>query len=277
MFQTLTLFLVCIDAPVDLANAYELTLQKYHETKNELSLKNHENEQLRKEISVLNIRLGSARLAFTKKMSDYDNLLKDYKQMATKMEVVKALLSEKHVGDLKQYDSVQSIFNDLKGPPNASTPNPFEDRRSEESFLFDIPEDNTVLNDHVNHSQDRDIRNDEMIEQSSSQGSSHNEVQTNVKTLFQNSSLVNTDKTESPLPCLNETNDKKVTFDFPRQDLHFHNLQFKMVFKPNSLCASCGKKISFCSKAVVCLSCRSICHTACQKQLKLLPFPCRRQ
>lgn len=260
---SMLLFIECLDAPLTLANDYGITLQKYNETMNELSLKNQENEELLKQVNVLNIRLNSVRQAFTKKLSDYDNLMKDYKQMATKLAMVRTLLSDKHIRDLKHYDSVQSILKDLKELPNSSTS---ESSRSEDS---------TVIN--VSYNQARGNQNSQNLGRNSSINRSQGDDQTsNVtrKRIFENRPLGNTNEIESPRPPIQHTKDKMIRFAFPRQDQRYHKLQMKRVYKVNYTCASCNKKISFCSRAVFCLHCDSIFHTNCPQQLNV---PCVRQ
>ena len=65
---------------------------------------------------------------------------------------------------------------------------------------------------------------------------------------------------------------KKIRIDLTRLDKRPHNLLQKKIFKPMT-CVPCGKSINFCSKALVCLDCRTTCHITCQPQLGLPCIP----
>ncbi|KAH9395372.1 hypothetical protein TYRP_020689 [Tyrophagus putrescentiae] len=67
---------------------------------------------------------------------------------------------------------------------------------------------------------------------------------------------------------------KKIKLDLTRLDSRPHGqLQPKKIFKPNIICAPCGKTIGFCRKALLCADCHSVCHPSCASQLTLPCIP----
>lgn len=65
---------------------------------------------------------------------------------------------------------------------------------------------------------------------------------------------------------------RKVRLELDRLDKRKHTVQLKKVFKP-LVCVPCGKSITFCSKCVVCVDCRSVAHVHCEKDLGLPCIP----
>lgn len=267
-------------APIKLANDYEIIRKKYFNSLQELSLKNAEIEQLRKDAHLLNLHLTTVRQAYTRESSKYDSLMKDYKQLAKKVAAVQDLLNEersgKHISE--QHNSVLSILSDLKKIDGL----PVQDDsvNSDDSLLFDKSEDSlddfhaTVAKvskmDNIKSSAQIPVETESQVPKSTPSTSTAESLHSTPSLMKSTSSIAPNYGTY--MHRLNVMR-KGVKFDNERLDVRGHTFSQKKAFKPSTICGACGKNIGFCSSYLICNDCRGITHTS-EKCQSALPKPC---
>lgn len=241
------------DASVALANSYEKIRRKYNHVLTELFLLKHENEQLHGKLQVVNHQIGSVLKALTKKTSEY-NKLKDVKEkMSDKLRTIQTVVNEKET-----FKKPKSNFVNAKKP--LPEENDLEERsNSSESTVITNAYDDYIQNSIIGRCSSKTCDHCGRTSPSSS---------VSKPSLLENTRTIKSDQPSHQSHSMSKNN--KYGFS-NTQNFHCHKLQLKEVRTQNMICFPCGKRISFCSKAIFCYRCNTVCHQNCQQKLE---FPC---
>ncbi len=243
----------------------------------EISLTNVEKEQLQKDNHLLNLHLKTVRQAYTREISKYDTLMKDYKVLAKKVAAVQDVLNEEERSgkpNVERHNSVLSILSCLKDIHALHIND--DSNPSDDGLLFDKSEGSL---DDLHTTMAKVPRMD--IVQST--------TQIHVETESRPVAIPSTSNVDSPQIKLAKSAStvsnfgtymhrlnamrKGAKFDNERLDGREHTFHQKKAFKPSTICGACGKTIGFCTNYLICNDCHGITH-ATDKCKALLPKPC---
>ena len=256
-------------------------LRKIHcTTLKELQLKNDQIDELQKNNHLLNLHLATVRQAYTREISKYDTLLKDYKILTKKVASIQDLINEEELSgkpNLEHHSSVLSILSSLKKVQTFHDLN--DSNPSDDGLLFDKSDDSldNLLNTTVANVPKKDI--DQSCAQIDAETESRpvaipstSNVDSPQVKLKKSASTVSNFGANTSMHRLNAMR-KRTKFDNERLDVREHTFHQKKAFKPSTVCGACGKTISFCASYLVCTDCHGVTH-ASDKCKALLPKPC---